>query len=301
MSKEVQEYFKKRVTEPEYRNRLNQFVKEAMQEILDWNIGEACDDLTAGVQQADQKSMAEFLGPLAKALIISGTPIIKSHIEEKNLSLQERFGSESLDAWRTAISQPVEIPRDTVKAIVQQPAVKELFVSIIHDSIIGFNKKVNPLAGAMAAFGMDKQIKDFIIPFMDSVTQIATDFMVDDNNKNMFQDFSAKIFDIVIAEKPADYMGMPIESNAEKFADAVSITIQDAKAQEDAKKSAIEIIAKVKAQFGARTVRQYLEDNKIKDPTRDLTEWEKDIICKHLAGNAFSSFMAEEIAKYKGS
>ena len=292
------EYWQKRVQEDDFRANVNQLAKEGLGQFLDMNIGEIVDDLSAGVEQADQKTMAEIGGQVYSALIINGTPIVKDLTEETNKAINERVGADALAAWREVVSQPVDLPPETVKAVVQQPAIKELFVNIIHDSIIGFNKKFNPLAGAMAVMGIDKQIREFLVPFMDEVTKLATDFMVDGKNKTMFQDFAAKVFDIVIAEKPAKYMGMPIENSSKLIATAVDKTLNDGTFQQESKESSLKLLAKIKEKYGSQSVRDYMKDNGIKDPTRDLTKWELDIAAKHLAKPAFASFIEKEIQKH---
>lgn len=292
-------YWEKRVQDDAFRDSVNQLAKDAVNELIDLNIGEICDDLSAGIEQSNQKEANEFLAPVVRATLINGTPISKALIEEANKALNERMGEGALKAWREVVSQPIDLPPETVQAVVQQPAVKELFINIIHDAIIGFNKKVNPLAGAMGMLGIDKQIKDFLAPFMDQVTNMATEFMVDKKNTAMFQDFAGKVFDIAVSEKPAKYMNLPIEESSKLIADAVEATLNDETFQKDSKESGLNVLAKIKEKFGKQTIREYMNDNNIKDPTRDLTKWELDIACKRLGGPAFAAFMGREVEAAK--
>lgn len=291
-------YWENRVKEKNFRNNINQLVKDLYNEFIDLKIEEIADGLLEGVEKSDPASHNVFVSSLVNALIVDSTPIIKENIERRNLSINDVLSDDSLQSWRAVVTQPVDLPKETIQAVIEQDAVKELFINVIHDAIIGFNKKFNPLFGAVSALGLDKQIKEFLVPFMDSVTGMATEFMTDNKNKGMFQEFAGKIFDMVIKEKPEKYKELPIENTSSLIAEAVAKTITDSKAQDESKKLTISFIAKVKDKFGSKTIREYMNDNNITDPTRDLTDFELDIIVKRISGSAVSTFVVKEFDNF---
>lgn len=77
------------------------------------------------------------------------------------------------------LTEQVEVKpsREFLYKIVEQDAIKELITNIIENSIIEFNKKLNPLFGAMQMTGMDKQIKNFINFFLPTLLPRMADFI----------------------------------------------------------------------------------------------------------------------------
>lgn len=150
--------------------------------------------------------------------------IVEKYLADKNEPIQEIISTDSQKAIEEVLAEPVELPKETVREFLQQEAIIQLFTNIIHDAIIGFNKKVNPLAGAMAAFGMEDQIRNFIQPFMPQVVENSAEFITADKNEQMFADLSAAVFDIVKDEKPKPYIESISASQKEKI-DKLSLTL----------------------------------------------------------------------------
>jgi len=118
----------------------------------------------------------------------------------------------------------MSLPKETVRQFLSQDAIQQLFISIITDSIISFNKKVNPLSGLTAALGMEKQIKNFLQPFMGNVINSSTDFVVSDKNKQLFTKMSVSLFDIVKKERAKPYLEAINSAKKEKL-DAFTLAL----------------------------------------------------------------------------
>ena len=227
-------------------------------------------------------------------------PLIEEELRRRNKSPSEIASSKTLDAWRKYFSHPPDLERDTVEEIVKQGAIKDLFVTIIHDAIISFNKKFNPFFGAVAALGLDKQIKEFIIPFMDSATDIATDFIVDPANKSKFSDMGVHMVDLISRQKPDVLLQVGKIPNDDDFASLIKTTVCD----ENVRKFVAEVYGVVadtiKAKHAGKTLGEALKAQGFDHKWPDLDDTDLDYIIRWMNNSpALQKFFDLEAKAYK--
>jgi len=296
---EFNKYWQERTSSEEFKSDLKKLVNGISDEILELTIEKVVDELNECIKQTNLEQDGTVIGQLAKSFILSyGQPSL-SEIESKNLSVSQLLEKPTLKAWRDLLDRPVVLPEETLDSILEQPAIKELLINIIHDAIIAFNKKYNPLYGAMAIFGVDKQIKEFLKPFMDKVTAICRKFLLDEKNSKLFQDFTTKLFDIMTLEKPKNYIKIPDKESRTKLAKALELTGKDEVFHKELKDFALRLLKLIRDKNGKKTIREFLKENNINNPIRDLTDWEVHAISKHMGMNAYSTFMFNEFSMFK--
>jgi hypothetical protein len=88
------------------------------------------------------------------------------------------------------LSKKVE---DLIAQTLRQEFVRNLFVEVIHTSIMSFNKRVNPLFGGLTSSMLEGQIKSFIRMFMPMIQEQAVAFAVSKSNQRIFLDFTRSI------------------------------------------------------------------------------------------------------------
>lgn len=288
--------FAARTQTPEFKKNLREFILKAFNEIIDrplkdwFDIAEKLPLSRKGEESYNKASevVAREIRPLSQKLIVEKGNAVKVIVE-----------ADTLSAWRKVVTHPVDIPPHVIASITEQQAVKELLTTVVHDAIIGFNKKFNPAFGVLAAFGAEKQIKEFIIPFMDSAVKIATDFMNNPQNKPMLSDFMGKIYDIIVSQKP-DILDSVISDTGEDEAwIAQHITSKDMKLRKLVHEHILNVIAELKKRNGSMSYREYLKKNKVTLAEPDITDSDIDDLARIInESEACAVFMFNELSAY---
>lgn len=293
---EFKEAYKKRALSPEFRKAGLETLEKLHNEILDKPIKEW---LEIASEIAPERNGENEWRAALEAIIKDIRPRSQAIIVKNGRAIKDIFEGKSLAAWKKVVQRPVDLPPQTVHDIMNQKAIKELFINIIHDAIVGFNKKFNPLAGAMAAFGLEKQIKEFLVPFMDNAVKIGTDFVNNKANQPMFSDFAGKIFDIVIAQKPDILDSLMDKEREDEIWQAIHATAQDATFRKLAHEHVLDVINDMKKDAGDKSLRQWLAERKLSLPFSAPTEKELENIQKLLAeSEACAEFMYRELGHH---
>lgn len=290
------EAYKKRALSAEFRKSGLETLEKLHDEILDKPIKEWLD---MAAQIAPERNGENEWRTALEAIVKDIRPRSQRIIIQNGRTLKDVFESKSLDAWRKVAQRPVDLPPQTVHDIMNQKAVKELFINIVHDAIIGFNKKFNPLAGAMAAFGLEKQIKEFLVPFMDNAVRIGTDFVNNKANQPMFSDFAGKVFDIVVQQKPDILDSLMDAEREDEIWQAIHVTAQDKMFRKLAHEHALDVISDMKKDAGDKSLRQWLAERKLAVSFGAPTEKELENMQKLLAeSEACAHFMFTELGHH---
>lgn len=297
---DFKQHWQKRTQEKEFKDNLDQLLQDSIEQFLDLKTEDFIDFVEYEIRELDHG----ILGPLAEnifeGLTLDSTKDLLEYIEKQNHSIAENMQEDTLEKWRSVATYPVEVPHDTVHKIMNQKAVRELFTDIIHKSIVGFNKKFNPLAGATAIFGIDNQIREFIEPFMDTIVEVATEFVTSKDNQQLSQDFAGKVFDIIVHEKPDSLQGITTDEMHDTVAAAVKATLLDETSDKRTKDAAVEVLGSAKKRFAGTTLREMLKKQNISLPERRLTDREKDEFAEFAAGHAWATFLEKEFNAFNG-
>lgn len=227
-------------------------------------------------------------------------PLIREELRKKNKALKEIMQEETIDSIKTHISHPANWDRETVEAVVKQNAVKDLLVTIINDAIISFNKKFNPFFGAVAALGLDKQIKEFIIPFMDSATDIATNFIIDPANSTKFSEMSKQIVDIIVRQKPEVLLKFTKIPNDDDYAAMVKAAMRDEKTLGFISEVYDEVSKKMKERKAGKTLGEVLKEHGFDGKWPDIDDTDLDFIIRWMNNSpALLKFFDQEAKVYK--
>lgn len=290
-------YWKNRVFSAEFRSRIEELRKRAWQEFLDTPMVEILQVIAWQIEKLPVDTSWH------KALEQIGRDVhdmVSQRIKEANLSPQEVLEATTIALWRKFVARPVELDEKTVSTLVDAPAVRELFVTIIHDSIIEFNKKFNPFFGGLAALGIDKQIREFIIPFMGHISELAKNFILNPANRTKMAEFHEIAFDLIIRQKPDFFYNLSTQEANEVFIEALHNTFQD----HELKKFVLDIFYKykadVEAKHGQKSLGQYLSEYNIHPTVPELKEEELNFYLQKLAtSQTVIWFLEEEFTNYR--
>lgn len=112
---------------------------------------------------------------------------------ESLLDLLDRQLVADLDAAIDARLQLTDRGRAFIAALMEREFVRGLFTDIIFTALVSFQRKANPLFGALAVRALEDQIKGFIGLFMPMLQAQATAFAIDRTNQRAVVDFARAI------------------------------------------------------------------------------------------------------------
>ncbi len=290
-------HWQTRAVSAEFKQKLKELNERAFREFLDIPMVEMLQFIEWQLEKFPlDKSWHDAFDKMGRDI----HDMVSARVKEANLAPDEILDAKTIAAWRQVVSRPLELDDKTVASIVDAPAVKDLFVTVIHDAIIEFNKKFNPFFGGLAAFGLDKQIKEFIVPFMGHITEIAKNFILNPANRSKMAEFNQIVFDLVMSQKPQFFYNLSTPEGDEAIIAALHQGFRD----EQLKIYLLDILRKyrgdVEAKHGQKSLAAYFAESGITPVPPKVSDAEIDYIAQKLAMSETAVwFLSGEIAAYK--
>jgi hypothetical protein len=292
---EFREAYKKRALSPEFKKAGLETIQQIHEEILDKPIKEWLD-IAADVSP-DRNGESEWRHAL-EAIVRDIRGKSQSIIVKNGRTGRDILEQASIDEWKKVAQHPIDIPAETIREIMSQKAVKELFLNVVHDSITGFTKSIKlPLVGDLNKVVDDKMIKGFLTPFMDSITKIATDFVNNKSNQPMMSEFAGQLLEIALDQKPTILDSLMNPELENKIWVAIHTTAADKTFRKLSHEHVLDVIKAMKKDAGDKTLRQWLTEQKRSIPFSAPTDKELEHMQKVLAeSEACAKFMFTELS-----
>lgn len=292
---EFREAYKKRALSPEFKKAGLETMQQIHDEILDKPIKEWLD--IASDISPDRNGESEWrhaLEIIAKDIRPKSQAIIVKNGRTGRQILEDA----TIDHWKKVVQRPIDFPPETVREIMNQKAVKELFLNVVHDSITGFTKSIKlPIVGDLNKVVDEKMIKGFLTPFMDSITKIATDFVNNKANQPMMSEFAGKLLDIGLDQKPSVLDVLMDAEREDEIWQAIHATAKDKTFRKLAHEHVLDVIKAMRADAGDKSLRQWLKERDRTIPFSSPTEKELAHMQKVLAeSEACAKFMYTELS-----
>lgn len=291
---EFREAYKKRAVSPEFKKAGLETLEKIHNEILDKPIKEWLD-IAADISP-ERNGQDEWRHAL-EAIVKDVRPKSQAIIVKNGRTGRDILEQASIDAWKKVAQYPIDIPAETVRQIMNQKAVKELFLTVVHDSIVGFTKSIKlPLVGDLNKVVDEKMIKGFLTPFMDSIVKIATDFVNNKANQPMMSEFAGKILDIAIDQKPEILDALMTPGLENEVWLAIHQTAQDKTFRKLSHEHVLDVIKAMKKDAGDKSLKTWLAERKLSIPFSAPTDKELEHVQKVLAeSEASAEFMYREL------
>lgn len=182
----------RRLRSAEFRRRLTALVAAELAALGRAKVGEVVDARLAGeligawdTRLVDRRALAE----LAIATNRRGARRLARRGETLAGLLDDALLAE-LDAALGAQFDLSPRAREFVAALVEREFVTGLFTDLIFTALVSFQRRANPLFGALAVHALEDQIKGFIRLFMPMLQAQATAFATDRANQRAVLDFA---------------------------------------------------------------------------------------------------------------
>jgi hypothetical protein len=141
-----------------------------------------------------------------KPVLAAGTAVV-SAIEKmwqrNKLSANKLLDKKMRQKVEDILAVEIELSENArvlVDRVMKSNFVASLYTDVLHVTIVGFYKKINPLFGGLATKVLESQIKSFIQLFIKIVLDRATEFVVKKDNVALFSEFTREVIRMLLNE-----------------------------------------------------------------------------------------------------
>jgi hypothetical protein len=193
-----------------------------------------------------------------------------------------------------ALSENVE---NLIAETLRQEFVHNLFVEIIHTSIVSFNKRVNPLFGGLTSSMLEGQIKSFIRMFMPMVQEQAVAFAISKGNQRIFLEFARSIVRLFLDVPLASFASMVSAQQRKQIEKLIKQAVGNPKLDALGRQFAISVWDDLYAKISKRRVGDLIN---VDEYATRLADPLADLILAGLTRPGIIDLVAEEAAQVSG-
>lgn len=286
-------YWQKRFRSREFRSKLIESLrseiailgKEPIKNVVDARkVRKAIEEWDSSI--FDHKKLADLIVHLGRRAEAKTRRQRKSLIEILDPDLVA--GINSVLEADVALSENVE---DLIAEILRQEFVHNLFVEIIHTSIVSFNKRVNPIFGGLTSSMLEGQIKSFIRMFMPMIQEQAVAFAISKSNQRIFLDFSRSIVCLFLDVPLASFASMVSAQQRRQVEKLIKKAIGDAKLESLGRQLAISVWDDLYVNISKRKVGDFIN---VEQHASRLADRLADLVLTALTRPAIIDLVAEE-------
>lgn len=189
------QYWQRRLAAPAFRRALTAAIAAELRALARQRVGQVIDprQVRELIEQWDARMVQRAV--LAEAAVAAGRR--GAHrLAGRRESLLDLLDAELIEELETAIDAGLELGargREFITALMEREFVRGLFTDVIFTALVSFQRKANPLFGALAVRALEDQIKGFIGLFMPMLQAQAIAFAVDRANQRAVLDFARAV------------------------------------------------------------------------------------------------------------
>lgn len=198
-------YWQKRIASPAFARGLAETIAAELRRLAPQRVGDVVDPASVRtlIRAWDTRLVNRaLLAELGLAAHRRGAKRLRGK-RQAPLALFDPALLEELDAALAAALELSPRAEAFVAALMGREFVRSLFTDLIFTAIVAFQRKLNPLFGALTARALEDQIKGFIRLFMPMLQAQATAFIVDRRNQRVVLDLARAVVRQLL-ERPLD-------------------------------------------------------------------------------------------------
>jgi hypothetical protein len=294
-SSPVTTYWQKRLRSREFRARLTEslrreielLAKQPIKNVVDARrVRQAIEDWDSAI--LDRKALADLIIHVGRRSETRMRKQRKSLLEVLDPTLVSGINS-VLDA-DLALSDNIE---DLIAQTLRQEFVHNLFVEIIHTSILSFNKRVNPLFAGLTSSMLEGQIKSFIRMFMPMIQEQAVAFATGKANQRIFLQFARSIVRLLLDVPLASFASMASAQQRKQVEKLIKQSVGNETLEALGRQLAVSVWDDLYPQISKHRVGDFLDVEKHGAPLADRIA---DVVVAGLTRPGIIELVGEEVA-----
>lgn len=152
---------------------------------------------TAVRRRLEKWTKEAFANDAFADILIEANRRLDGRLRREHRSLREFLGGTVSDDVDSLLDSMAALPasaQDLIEGLVREEFVRRMLTDLIFTAIEGFNRRVNPLFGAMTTRMLEDQIKSFIGLFMPTLQRQAVAFAGNRANQRLALDLLRTVF-----------------------------------------------------------------------------------------------------------
>jgi hypothetical protein len=289
-------YWQKRFRSREFRARLAESLareiqllgKEPIKKVVDVRqVRKAIEEFDSAI--LDRKTLAD--------LIIHVGRSFESKVKKQRKSVLEILDADLVAGIHSVLDADLVLSKkveDLIAQTLRQEFVRNLFVEVIHTSIMSFNKRVNPLFSGLTSSMLEGQIKNFIGMFMPMIQEQAVAFAVSKSNQRVFLDFTRSIVRLFFDVPLASFASMVSAQQRKQVEKLIKQAVGNPQLESVGRQLAVSVWDDVYAKISNRKVGELINVEKY---GAQLAERCADVVLAGLTRPGIIELVAEEVAQ----
>lgn len=182
--------WRQRVGSPTFDRRLRALFEEELHRLGQRRLKEVVHP-TAVRRRLQQWTKEAFANDVFADVVIDANRRLGSRMRRERRSLREILGgavSDDVDSLLESLTTLPSSAQDLFERLLREEFVRRMLTDLIFTAIEAFNRRVNPLFGAMTTRMLEDQIKSFIGLFMPTLQRQAVAFASSRTNQRLALD-----------------------------------------------------------------------------------------------------------------
>jgi hypothetical protein len=216
-------YWARRVASPAFRRGLTEIIAAELRALAKQRVGQVIDPAAVRELIAHWDTRIAARGALAEAAIGAGRRTAR-RLAGRRDALADLLDDELVAEIEATIDAGLELSergRDFITALMERELIRGLFTDLIFTALVSFQRKANPLFGALAVRALEDQIKSFIGLFMPMLQAQAIAFAVDRTNQRAVLDFARAVARQLLATPIGRYADVAASASGDALATLV--------------------------------------------------------------------------------
>jgi len=201
-----QNYWTKRVRSPQFKRSLRKVIAAGLRDLAKRRVHDVVD--VAAVRRSIQNwDFAGIDRDVVADFLVAAERHFTERLKRDRRSLLTILGPELAPDVEALLTEDGHLPPfvdDFVAGMIEQEFVRKLLTDLIFTAIAAFNRKVNPIFGAVTTHMLEDQIKGFIRLFMPTLQRQAVAFATSSTNQRLVLEFS-RAFVRQLLEEPVSH------------------------------------------------------------------------------------------------
>ncbi|MBX3026402.1 hypothetical protein KF840_15950 [bacterium] len=205
-----EQYWRRRFAAPAFRRALTATIADALRALARQRVGQVIDPVAVR-ELIDQWDLRIVDRPALTERAIAGARRSARRLAGRREALADLLDEGFLAEIETAIDAGLELGgggRELLAALMERELVRGLFTDLIFTALVSFQRRANPLFGALAVRALEDQIKGFIGLFMPMLQAQAIAFAVDRANQRAVLDFARAVARQLLAAPIGGYAAL---------------------------------------------------------------------------------------------
>lgn len=201
-----QNYWTKRVRSPQFKRGLRKVIAAGLRDLAKRRVDDVVD--AAAVRRSIQNwNFAGIDRDVVADFLIAAERHFTERLKRDRRSMLAILGPELAEDVEALLTTDGHLPPfldDFVAGMLEQEFVRKLLTDLIFTAIAAFNRKVNPIFGAVTTHMLEDQIKGFIRLFMPTLQRQAVAFATSHTNRRLVLELS-RAFVRQLLEEPVSH------------------------------------------------------------------------------------------------